>query len=1393
MDESTIKLIFTWGPWGLILIIFLWSFLVGVIKGRYKVLKRGVYALIYVTVMMFISMPLVDFAMELEINIDGANSVKELILNILEEEETINSFLSYSPSLKETIIAYPEIIVSPILFVILVVIGLPLLFPLYWIYLIFFKIFERHVLKRRKYQVDDDGKYVRNEKGKKIKIKRNKHRLMGGLLNGAKAVALFCVVLMPLNFVNRIYTKAKKVAEVGNDESLCDGLDMDICKYVDMYGNTIFAKIGGEISLDRLVNDYLTTVKINGEKVRLETEVGSVAITAALIKESGILELLTAENTDVENLDFDKIDFDKLSLAIDYIFDSSLLSEVGIAGYRYVMNEVLEDQLVELLKDDDIVSKLDYANAGEMRDELKRVVEIFKLAVEKDMVELAVNNTDDPLVIVNQIKEEDVELLVNKILSIKIINNAMPSILAAYGEEYGVEAPEEMTEELNAEIAGLFSKAIGLVKTIEITDIDEITSNGLEGLTDKLFVNGAIKTDTKEGLAELLNDLNTSVLFKNVASSQINKLLEGKDYNVDARVLRYVSNEDDWMKELTVLEKVYDLYNDYDTNETVNYTKVTELLNSVGETKVIISVLPFAYSEILPQIGIEVDPNVGMPEIDFDGENESVSKDEFYRVWKGELTILKNIADAAGKLELQSLEDVTVDLLNDTDKVDALSTIMGEIYKSDLLEKSFVEFMTDTINEFVVDYGVEFTTQELVIIDTKDEWKAEFTNINKILNVNFDGENEDSITSENLKEIFTAVGTMQLFNVKKIDILKFAVKESGFLTEQEYEQIPWPSTENPEKPEVINNINNFWNNETDVLLDVVEKSDKINVDSINFATLTDDEINNDYGFVLNRILRDSNMLRGVVTNKLTTLLADTNGVKNDFDNDGETTNLKNSIAAVQDWRVELIIIRDMVNSIDGADVSSYKEIVAANRYSKNGDVYTQSNTGNYLKDGAAYYEIRDEIRYNKVAEEYIQSNTGDYLQITIFDSIEKSTLLRGAKATLMLDAVNQVKPTDMTVGAGATVANLRNNDYDVYNKEKAIIVEISENKDVFDTLATQPLSSIDTTMLGDLLDTATKSVIFGDYVKGEIRDLLIDEDNGVRDDRDEGTSTTNLENSIASVTSWKNELDVIKELVNITGTNFTEDVNGKTRIEAMFDSIENSDLLKNTRATLLMKAVNTMNITGVNTDDVSVDSLRGIDGSYTQYDLEVEAVVAFANNRSYVDELTDVTALSGSENETKRKAVAEVLDAIKMSLILKDKYNSTLDTALSEVKENKDLTEHYSVTFNTVDYSTITWSSEYSGDVITTKGELDNLLTINDNIARVKGYDSSTLLTDYTVVIETVGETLDAIEASKLLGETQAQTIANQVVYKLSNNNIDRVSKTGHPTWSAAFDAVLNP
>ena len=1346
MDAETIALLIKWGPLALVGIVFLYYFINGLIKGTYKVLRRLGYVLLFVLLSWIFIDNITAFVLDFNIPVNDMGTVREMLVELIESNEDVNKFLGYAPELKSLVVDHPEIILSPILFIVLVLIVLPLSFPIYWIYLLIWHIFAKYVFKRQKYEKDENGEILRNEKGKKIKVARKKRRLLGGLVYGVQGIFIICTVLLPVNFVNRIYNKAKDSAELEKGETLCSSIEFaevnsDICKYLDIYNETIFAKLGGEKSLDKVVNDSLTTVKIEGDKVSLENELSNVAVSAVLLNESGLIKLLM-DGVNLDTLDLSVINFDKINEALDVLFGSYTLQKLSEAGVNYVLNEVLDDKLVEVLKDDDIVSKLEYEDYKQIRDELKNVVNVIKYAVDKEMDKDIINNKDNVVGIVNELKAEDVENLINKLLSLRIVSKAMPSVLKAYAEEYGVNVPENMTTELNNEITNNFGNAVKFVQTMDATKLEDITEgNIVDNLSNLLFNNGVLKTDSKDSLATLLHDFNSSYLFKDLVPTLANKMLEGKDYKIDARVLKYVTSKEAWLKELAVLEKGFDIYSDYDESETIYYDKVTGLLNEISGTKVMISILPFAYDELLPKLGLEIDSS-GFPSIDFGEESEDSSKAEFYETWEEELVLLKNIADAFGELQLQSLEDISVDLLNDEDKVESLSVVMGEVYKSNMLKEPFVDFMKDTMNDFIKDFGIEFSKEELLRIDTKDKWHNEFSNINKVLSIDFNDEN--NITATNLKTVFDAVDSMTLFNEKKITILKYAVENSGFLSEEEMRKIEWPDSTSQEE------IDTFYDNETGIFLKIVDKKDTI--ESLGSLDLTDEGLNTaELGSLIDDAM-DSSILSVIVVDKMVALFEseDVNiGDDRDYGT-GSNEYLVASIKNVGSWQEELDIIKGMLD--------------------------IKETNFNEEKDGKT-----------RVEQMFI-------------DIEENSDLLVNMRASILMRAVSLIN-MDEADTSNVNVDELMKNDYAQYDKEVDVIVSVSKNKTLFEEFGDVDLVNDTLDPMGELLDKVMNSIIFNKYAINELANLFIEQD--IRDDRDEGSSTTKLKEGIGSIgvkegTSWVSELNLLQSMLNVKEENFNQEVSsGVTRVEQMFDDIENSDLLVNMRANILMKAVNLLAVDGVNTSYVSVNSLKAIYNSeeYYQYHKEVDVLVTFAENKSAINDLVDVDISNLDSNS--KATVATLLDSIKLSDIFKDKYVSLLDGdgtsdnpgALSAVRNNSDLAS-YGVSVKTKsetnNYRDISWANE-----------IENIDVIIENIGVLKSYNGETIKkdTDSTTVIsiaETIGTTLDAVGACDLLSDGADKVIANKVIKQITGVTPDPELTNDGSTWTSVFEEAIN-
>ena len=136
MDEQTIALIIKWGPLALVASVFLFYFIKGIIKGTYKVTRRLIYVLLYVVLTFIFIDNITSFLLDLKLDFVDFPGARTYIVDFVENNDTVNKFFAYSPDLKSLIVDHPEIILSPIVFLILVLIVLPFSFPLYWIYVL---------------------------------------------------------------------------------------------------------------------------------------------------------------------------------------------------------------------------------------------------------------------------------------------------------------------------------------------------------------------------------------------------------------------------------------------------------------------------------------------------------------------------------------------------------------------------------------------------------------------------------------------------------------------------------------------------------------------------------------------------------------------------------------------------------------------------------------------------------------------------------------------------------------------------------------------------------------------------------------------------------------------------------------------------------------------------------------------------------------------------------------------------------------------------------------------------------------------------------------------------------------------------------------------------------
>ncbi len=114
------------------------------------------------------------------------------------------------------------------------------------------------------------------------------------------------------------------------------------------------------------------------------------------------------------------------------------------------------------------------------------------------------------------------------------------------------------------------------------------------------------------------------------------------------------------------------------------------------------------------------------------------------------------------------------------------------------------------------------------------------------------------------------------------------------------------------------------------------------------------------------------------------------------------------------------------------------------------------------------------------------------------------------------------------------------------------------------------------------------------------------------------------------------------------------------------------------------------------------------------------------NGITFIGPSAEIMERMGDKINSKKVAnkvgVATMLDAMKLSKILEGKYVSTLDSAMGGINSNTSLNDygvHVKTKEETNNYKNIVWATE-----------IDNLITINENIATVKGYTSDDIKTE---------------------------------------------------------------
>ena len=1213
MSSEDIIAIIKWGPLAFFLLTFFIGMLIGMIKGRRKVVKGLIYTIIFVVAAFLLTPTLSELIMNFEI--DGT-SVEAMIHEFIENNEDIQKMFKDIPGLETIVENYPNSILSLVLFVVLVFVGLPLSFPIYIVYSIIYGIISKFVFKYSKYKKDENGKILRNEKGKKIKDKKNKHRLTAGLLRGAESVMLTSVILVPVGVVTRVYDDAKQ-ASISKDLSTLEDLKdfKEILSYIDAFNDSFIGKATNS-KANQAIAGYLSPITIDGEKTTMEKELSNIAVAAVYLEESGIIKLLS-QSSDIKTLDISYLNIDRLDMAIEILFKSSTLRGIVSDGVNYVLENSLKDAFVDLTNDEGIIEKIKYNNADEVKQELLSVTSVIREIINSKLLTIYQNNSDNVVGVINEIETNDVEAILNKVLTIKILSKSMPGIVQKLLKDYGLTST--LTQENNTEFTRLIVDVVRFVKTMEMTSISDISEGNLiDNLVACLYKEGAIKTNSREALTTLLSNMSSSLVFDEILVTQLNKILDNYEIKLNSQMILNVNTRQDWDKELNVLENIFDMYDLYNKEQKVDFLVASELIDNLKDTKAMILALPISYQKLFPNLGIEVDLNK-IKYIDYDSETASEEEKQFYSYWKNELVHLETISDELAKLKITSISDISLNLLEVDDNVTSLANIIGEVFTSDLLADGVSKVLNTTIADLLKTYEITLNdgaitnvndvvnhipyyividdkeyevkykdnkyyidNTEVVITDNSVEydsntyelnnntiariWESELTNLANVVEVVKTGEYTDKA---NLTIILNSVDDMELLKDVKNDLLIFAVKQLGVIDTDE-----------------VNKEKVSFTKEKNILLNVVDKYDLLkDIGGIDFKTMDDDTIT-DLALVLDNVL-DSDIFGDYAAESIVTIASSS-----------KITLTKDNVKQADTWESDLKLLRTALNM--------------------NKDSFNKTTIN------------------------------------TLLTGVESSSLLGPVKEELILSTAKNISIAGVKIPDGLTASDI------IYDDEKNAILLAADNLSLLEEISDENfvLKNVDTTKMGALLDATMKSKMFSNSIITSLVTVL--DDNDIKHDKDGTNEDTNLIASIKSVEDWTAEITTIKTLLDVNNEeNVTKD---------LFDSIYNSKLLNGCRATLMVKMVTTIidSSSDLGLDAVTVSDLTGTDYSYAQYDIEKELLIKTTS----IDNFKNINNVDRS-NE---KDIVDVLNLMKDSKIFASKYDEVVSSLANPIKNNANLT-----------------------------------------------------------------------------------------------------------------------
>lgn len=369
------------GVWFISFFFFLFIVYIGYKIGHKLGLKKALFRTTYILISVifaFVLTPILNrelFNLDLrKLNItltykdEQFYTLIDYIEEVIAHSKFLNDIYAYVPSLKDLFMDFPEVILSPVTYVLLFIIFLIIWLPLY-LYL----------------------SYKRKTKILYEKKENEKNNVWAGIITAVQLIFIFSVVLTPINGINRIYQDAVNDTLDEEYTSICDDNVIfsdysKICDLIELYDSSIFADLGNKGGFNNFVFDSLTRISYDGGYTSIAKESSMMVKGTIVLDQSGLLDIME-EDLDIIPTSLimnNKLSEKDIDIIVNTLRESKYSREVLIELGDLVTN-TLKELLSQILTYEDF--KLDYSMGNDkIVSEIKVVLNAIKMLSGTDLL-----------------------------------------------------------------------------------------------------------------------------------------------------------------------------------------------------------------------------------------------------------------------------------------------------------------------------------------------------------------------------------------------------------------------------------------------------------------------------------------------------------------------------------------------------------------------------------------------------------------------------------------------------------------------------------------------------------------------------------------------------------------------------------------------------------------------------------------------------------------------------------------------------------------------------------------------------------------------------------------------------------------------------------------------